>query len=83
MDKLRYRPILLALCCIGLLSAGACAPLSEAQFEARQYRQIEYQNRFLDFRQQCWVRGKRVFIEARGRVGNDRLPAYGDKYFCY
>lgn len=66
----------------GLLLIAGCAPLSEAQKEAREYRRVEYEAQFLMYRADCHARGGRVYIMANQKVGRDGVPSPGDRYVC-
>lgn len=72
----------LAAITLVLFPATGCASLSEAELERRQYQRATYKAEFLDYRDRCTLRGKRIWISARGKVGRDGLPAPGDVYYC-
>ena len=65
-----------------LLPAPGCASLSEAELERRAYDRANFEAEFIDYRARCMMRGKRIWISARGTVGRDGIPAPGDVYYC-
>jgi hypothetical protein len=65
-----------------LTMTSACAPLSEAERDEREYRQVDFVEQFLVFREDCTGRGKRILIDAMSRVSRDGIPSPGDRYFC-
>lgn len=65
-----------------LTMTSACAPLSEAERDEREYRQVDFVEQFLVFRADCAARGKRILIDAMSRVSRDGIPSPGDRYFC-
>ncbi len=75
----RYKVSVLA--CALVVLAG-CAAFDEARLEDRSYANVDYENRFRDYRAACQRNGGQVFILASGRVGRDGIPARGDRYFC-
>ena len=75
------RSILITIVIAPAFLAG-CATMTEAQIEARTYRNAMYEAEFLDYRAVCENAGRRVFIDARNTVGRDGIPTYGDRYYC-
>jgi hypothetical protein len=61
---------------------SACAPLSEAERDEREYRKVDFVEQFLVFRADCTARGKRILIDATSKVSRDGIPSLGDRYFC-
>ena len=59
-----------------------CAGLTERELEERNYERANYEAEFIDYRTRCSVRGKRMWISARGTVGRDGIPSPGDHYYC-
>ena len=73
---------LASLCAAGLLTLTACATLSEAELEARQYERTDYQERFRDFRRRCLAGGGKVIVNAPTRIDRDGVPYPGSRYIC-
>ena len=82
-DKSRSwnRPIV-CLCAAGLLTLTACATLSEAELEARQYERTDYQERFRDFRRRCLAGGGMIIVNAPTSIDRDGVPGPGSRYTC-
>ena len=74
---LRIAAVLLA----GLVS-GACAPMSAVEQEAREFENVDFENEFIAYRQQCVASGGRVFVLANGRVDRRGIPSRGTYYTC-
>ena len=67
---------------IALLAAG-CAPITETSIEAREYRRIEFQNRFIFDRARCVERGGRIEVLADGaELNRDGVPEHRVRYYC-
>ena len=62
--------------------AGGCTTMTAAQLEAREYRRIDFEARYLDYRTQCLQAGKRIYIDAGGSLGRDGMPRPGDRFYC-
>lgn len=62
--------------------AGACAPMDEVSQESREYRNADFKNEFIAYRQQCVANGGRVFVLANGRVDRRGIPERGSYYTC-
>lgn len=73
---------LVCLCAAGLLTLTACASLSEAELEARQYERTDYQERFRDFRQRCLAGGGLVIVNAPTSMDRNGVPGPGSRYTC-
>ena len=70
------------LCLCGLFILPGCAPMSEQQREAHEYRTEDWKNRFLDYKRRCLASGGHMLIQASGRTGRDRVPRPGTYYTC-
>ncbi len=66
-----------------VLLATGCISLTEAQLEARDYRRVDFQQQFIDFRQRCRAAGGRVIIDAKQALDRRDLPHRGDRYYCH
>jgi hypothetical protein len=64
------------------LLTSACATLTDAQLETREYRRIDFEAQFVQYRSQCLSAGKRIIIDARQKIGRDGVPRPGDRYYC-
>lgn len=71
---------LLLICLIGFHSGCAGQQIETA--DERRLHAKAYRERFIDFRDQCWDRGGRVFIEAKSRPPVAGIPRPGDRYDC-
>lgn len=64
---------------------AVCSGCAGQQIETADERRLqakEYRENFMAFRDQCWDRGKRVFIEAKDRPPTAGIPRPGDRYRC-
>ena len=78
---LRIRRIGAGLVAAAILAAG-CAPLPQIAQDEREYRRVDFENQFLEFKRRCVQSGGRVFVLAGGNVDRDGIPARGDRYTC-
>ena len=67
---------------LAALAAAACAPLSEREREARDYRKLDFEARYLEFRDRCIARGGAIYVEAGRRIGRRGIPRHTDRYRC-
>lgn len=67
---------------IGVLIASACAPMSEERLEARQYRQVDWESRYVNYARRCSHAGGRMIVRASHRIGRAGIPRRGDYYNC-
>ena len=65
-----------------LFVVSACAPLTEQQKEARHYRQVDWENRYLAYAGKCRRAGGRMIIESTRRIGKNGIPHRGDLFDC-
>jgi len=64
------------------LIAG-CASLSDGQLESREYRNLDWRNQYIDYRQRCSDAGGQMLVDARGgSMSRDGIPNRGDYYTC-
>lgn len=73
---------LLPLAVGALLMTAGCASLSERQLEEREYRNVDYAERFKAARSQCRARGGRMYVNASSKLDRNGVPNRGDRYFC-
>ena len=64
------------------LLLAACVPLNEDAREDREYRNLDFQARFLEYRRQCYARGGRIYVNATGSLDRDGIPRRGSRYTC-
>ena len=77
----QVRRVSAGLVAAGILAAG-CAPLPQIAQDEREYRRVDFQNQFLEFKRRCVQSGGRVFVMAGGNVDRNGIPARGDRYTC-
>ena len=65
-----------------LLMTAGCTSLSERQLEEREYRNVEFAERFKAARSECLARGGRMYINASSKLDRNGIPNRGDRYFC-
>jgi len=64
------------------LTAG-CAPMTEAELEAREYSRADFRNQFIEDRDRCQAGGGRMYIQGfGGAVDNDGIPLSRVYYVC-
>ena len=73
--------VLLALLLVALMAIAACT-LTPDQRDEREYRRLQFEDQFVDFRQRCWARGGRVVIDAKQGLRKGNIPRRGDRYIC-
>ena len=78
---LRIRRIGAGIVAAAILATG-CAPLPQIAQDEREYRRVDFENQFLEFKRRCVQSGGRVFVLAGGNVDRDGIPARGDRYTC-
>ena len=79
--RLRVALTMTAVVLAGFAGAG-CAPLSEVQQDVREYENVDFENEFIAYRQQCMANGGRVFILANDRVDRRGIPSRGSYFTC-
>ncbi len=67
---------------LSLVMTAGCVQLTEQQIEERQYRNLDWQNQFVDYRHRCQSAGGRMVVQASGRLGRAGIPRRGDYYTC-
>ncbi len=73
---------LLSLSVTVLLTAG-CAPMTEAQREAREYDRVDFRNQFIEDRDSCLASGGRIYINGHGGVlDRNDVPRTRVYYVC-
>lgn len=71
-----------ALLLAGLMTVTACGSLTPGQRDEREYRRVQFEDRFIDFRQQCRASGGRIVIDAKQGLRRGDIPRRGDRYVC-
>ena len=59
-----------------------CAGTDTQRVELRQYSELEWRDRFFEYRRRCNASGGFVLVRATGSVARDGVPAVGDGYQC-
>ncbi len=65
-----------------LVFTAACAPLPQVAQDEREYRRVDFENEFLEFKRRCVQSGGRVFVMAGANVDRRGIPSRGDRYTC-
>lgn len=65
-----------AACLVG------CTTLSEREAEAREYRRIDFETRYFEYRERCHAGGGWILMEPVGRMHRDGIPRRGDRWRC-
>lgn len=62
---------------------AACAPMTDAQREAREYSRVEFRNKFIDDRARCAASGRRIVVQGNGgALDSDGIPRTRVWYVC-
>jgi len=61
---------------------AGCTTLSEREAEAREYRRIDFEARYIEYRNRCQAEGGWILMEPVGRLHNDGIPRRGDRWRC-
>jgi hypothetical protein len=82
MNK-RYRDYFVAFSTLTALAAAACAPMTEAEREAREYAIVEFQNQFVLDQSACQARGGRIEVGGDAvRLDRNGVPYSKTRYIC-
>jgi len=81
---MRFSGLLVAV--IVILCPG-CAQTSvqkdaDTRAEEREYRRLDWANRFVDYQERCYHAGGRMVIRASSRLPRSGIPRRGDFYSC-
>lgn len=71
-----------ALIIVAASIAAACAPLTPQQLEDREYRNTDWENRYVDYAHRCRRAGGRIMVQASGPMRRNGVPARSDYYQC-
>lgn len=71
----------LAIACM-LVNMAACVHVDEATREARQYRKLDWEHRFLDYQHRCYRAGGQMVIQASGPLPRSGVPRRSDHFSC-
>jgi hypothetical protein len=69
-------PVLAAFFC------SACAPMSEAQREAREYARVEFREQFVIDRELCRTHGGRFLFDGAAEMDRKGIPKTKVLYYC-
>ena len=65
------------------LATAACAPMTEAEREAREYAIVEFQNQFVLDQASCHARRGRIEVAGDAvRLDRDGVPYSKTRYIC-
>lgn len=67
---------------IGLLLTSACTAVNDRRTEARQYRQIDWESRYVNYASRCNQAGGRMIVRANHRMARSGIPRPGDYFNC-
>lgn len=68
---------------MGFVLASGCAGVSENAREEREYREVEWQAEYSDFRRRCLNNRGIIVVQASNRLHRIQpRPAPGDQYSC-
>ena len=69
---------------VSIVLLGGCAAVTEEQLEAREYRDVEWQAQYFQYKANCENNGGVVVIHGtKSRFSRDNAPAFGDLYRCH
>ena len=81
--KQRQRNYVVAFSALVALVVGACAPMTEAEREAREYAIAEFQNQFVLDQASCHARRGRIEVAGDAvRLDRDGVPYSKTRYIC-
>ncbi len=68
--------VLVAAFCVG------CAPMTEAEREAREYARVEFREQFVVDRAVCRSQGGRFQVDGAAQLDRNGIPKTKAMYFC-
>jgi hypothetical protein len=68
--------VLTAFFCVG------CAPMTEAEWEEREYARVEWREQFRTDRRECFARGGYFVYDGVAELGRDGVPKTRVFYAC-
>ena len=81
--KQRHRNHVVAFSALAALVIGACAPMTEAEREAREYALAEFQNQFMLDQASCHARRGRIEVAGDAvRIDRHGVPYSKTRYIC-
>ena len=78
--KISIYTTMLALLTVCLF--GACAPMTEAEREEREYSRIEWRERFIAHRDECNAIGGRLEFDGSAQQDRYGVPKHKVRYIC-
>ena len=82
MKETTTQKALLFLSVTVLLTAG-CAPMTEAQRDAREYDRVDFRNQFIEDRVRCRAGGGHMYIDGSGTtLDREDIPRTRVHYVC-
>ena len=76
------KPGNLLLTVVVLSFTTGCAGLSVEQQTDREFRNLEYAERFRADSRRCFANGGRIVVDALGELGRDGVPKHRARYVC-
>jgi hypothetical protein len=68
---------------LAALLATACAPMTTADRDAREYRRTDFRQQFVEDRERCHALGGRIYILAHGgQLDRSGIPVSRAYYKC-
>ena len=81
--KFKGHTLLPSLVVLIAATTTACAPVTQASRDDREYSQMEYRNKFLEERASCHaMRGQFVIHGWAGSLDRDGIPRTRVRYHC-
>ena len=74
--------LMLLLTGLTMFAAAGCQSLPQDRLDQREYRQVDFEQRFRADRRRCLARGGTLYIAASRSVDRKGTPARGDRYVC-
>ena len=60
----------------------SCVAISEQTREEQQYRSVDWEHRYRDYRRRCQQAGGHMLIRSVSRIARAGLPRRSDRYRC-
>jgi len=81
--KTKGPTLLLPMLALMIATTTACAPLTQASREDREYSRMEYRNKFLEERASCLALRRHFVIQGWGAsLDRDGVPRTRVRYHC-
>ena len=70
------------LAAMAVLGTAGCQTLPQERLDQRDYRRVDFEERYRAARRRCLARGGTLYIAASRSVDRKGIPARGDRYVC-